>query len=215
MPDFTQGLNESQKKAVLHNENPLLVLAGAGSGKTRVLTTRIARLVYEKRCKPEQILAVTFTNKAAREMKDRVATLTSTKIADAMTLCTFHSLGVKILREDGEKIGFTKSFSIIDEHEKISTLKSIRAAGVRGLKDRDHRSLHIESVWPKTAHSIRTVKKEDPDQRKLSRVYSSYSAILQKRQTVDFDDLLLLPLQLFLKYLRCSPNIRTVTATFP
>jgi superfamily I DNA/RNA helicase len=132
-----------------------LVLAGAGSGKTRVLTTRIARLVYEKRCKPEQILAVTFTNKAAREMKERIAALTSSKTADAMTLSTFHSLGVKILREDGEKIGFAKSFSIIDEHEKVSTLKSImRAAGVRGLKTRIHRSLHTKSVWQKTAHLI-------------------------------------------------------------
>ncbi len=202
MPDFTHGLNDSQKKAVLHNENPILVLAGAGSGKTRVLTTRIARLVYEKRCKPEQILAVTFTNKAAREMKERVAAQTSSKIADAMTLSTFHSLGVKILREEGEKIGFTKSFSIIDEHEKISTLKSImRATGVRGLKDQDPQEFAYRiSMAKNSTLDPEQLKKEKPDERKLSRVYTSYSAILQKRQTVDFDDLLLLPLQIFIKH---------------
>ena len=138
MTDFTKGLNENQKKAVLHNKGPLLVLAGAGSGKTRVLTMRIARLVSEKLCKPEEILAVTFTNKAAKEMKERVADLTSAKIADRMTLCTFHSLGVRMLREDGEACGLKKNFSIIDEHEKIATLKGImRATGVRGLKDQD------------------------------------------------------------------------------
>lgn len=202
MSDFTSGLNESQKKAVLHNDGPLLVLAGAGSGKTRVLTMRIARLVNEKRCKPEQILAVTFTNKAAREMKDRVASQTSQKIADAMTLSTFHSLGVKILREDGEKIGFHSAFSIIDEHEKIATLKSImRAAGVRGLKDQDPEEFASKISFAKNSSlDPQQFNGENPDERKLSRVYSSYSTILQKRQTVDFDDLLLLPLQLFIKY---------------
>lgn len=202
MADFTQGLNESQKKAVLHNDGPLLVLAGAGSGKTRVLTMRIARLIHEKKCKPEEILAVTFTNKAAREMKERVARETSEKIADAMTLSTFHSLGVKILREDGEKIGFQKSFTIIDEHEKITTLKSImRAAGVRGLKDQDPEEYASKISFAKnTSLDPEQNKGEDSDERKLHRVYTSYSAILQKRQTVDFDDLLLLPLQLFLRY---------------
>lgn len=202
MPDFTRGLNDSQKKAVLHNEGPLLVLAGAGSGKTRVLTMRIARLVFEKKCKPEEILAVTFTNKAASEMKERVASETSQKIADLMTLSTFHSLGVRILREDGEKIGFQKTFSIIDEHEKISTLKSImRATGVRGLKDQDPDDFASKISFAKNCSiSPDQFNVENSDDRKLSRVYNSYSAILQKRQTVDFDDLLLLPLQLFIKY---------------
>lgn len=201
MPDFTKGLNDNQKKAVLHTEGPLLVLAGAGSGKTRVLTMRIARLVHEKHCKPEEVLAVTFTNKAAREMKERVAKETSEKIADAMTLCTFHSLGVRILREDGEKIGLKKSFSIIDEHEKIGTLKSImRANGVRGLKSEDPEDFASKISLAKNASLDPDQYKEaNPEDRKLSRVYNSYNAILLKRQTVDFDDLLLLPLQLFTK----------------
>lgn len=202
MADFTHGLNESQKKAVLHNDGPLLVLAGAGSGKTRVLTMRIARLIHEKRCKPEEILAVTFTNKAAREMKERIAKETSEKIANAMTLSTFHSLGVKILRQDGENIGFHKNFSIIDEHEKITTLKSImRAAGVRGLKDQDPEEYAYRIGFAKNSSlDPEQYHDKNPDDRKLNRVYASYNTILQKRQTVDFDDLLLLPLQLFIKF---------------
>lgn len=202
MSDLYKGLNESQKKAVFHNEGPLLVLAGAGSGKTRVLTTRIARLVNEKKCKPEEILAVTFTNKAAREMKERVASLTSSSIAEQMTLSTFHSLGVKILREDGEAIGLKRSFSIIDEHEKITTLKSImRATGVRGLKNEDPEEIAGKISLAKNASfDAEGFKDANPDDRKMNRVYSSYSAVLLKRQTVDFDDLLLLPLNLFKRF---------------
>jgi DNA helicase II / ATP-dependent DNA helicase PcrA len=202
MIDFTKGLNDSQAKAVLHNEGPILVLAGAGSGKTRVLTMRIARLVHEKRCNPEDILAVTFTNKAAREMKERVASETSEKIADLMTLCTFHSLGVKILREDGERIGLKKGFTIIDEHDKIGTLKTImRANGVRGLKNEDPEEFASKISLAKNASlDPDSYKSANPEERKLSRVYSSYNSILLKRQTVDFDDLLLLPLQLFTKH---------------
>jgi len=202
MIDFTKGLNDSQRNAVLHNEGPLLVLAGAGSGKTRVLTMRIARLVHEKRCKPEEILAVTFTNKASREMKERVSQLSSEKTADLMTLCTFHSLGVKILREDGEKIGLKKTFSIIDEHDKIGTLKSImRANGVRGLKNEDPEEFATKISLAKNASlDPDNYKEANPDERKINRVYSSYNSILLKNQTVDFDDLLLLPLQLFTRH---------------
>lgn len=197
--NFTKGLNESQKKAVLHNDNPLLVLAGAGSGKTRVLTLRIARLVYQNICKPQEILAVTFTNKAAREMKERISDATSQKIADTMTLCTFHSLGVKILREDGEAIGLKRSFSIISEHEKISTFKTImRSAGIRGLQKEDPQDIASKISLAKNASlDPDQFKNENPDERKIARVYSSYNKILMKQQAVDFDDLLLLPLQLF------------------
>ncbi|MDG5815632.1 3'-5' exonuclease [Chitinispirillales bacterium ANBcel5] len=201
MSKYTSGLNESQRDAVLYNEGPLLVIAGAGSGKTRVLTMRIARLVAEKRCNPEQILAVTFTNKAAKEMKERVASLTSKPVADKMTLCTFHSLGVRILREEGEIVGLNKNFTIIDEHERTSTLKSImRAAGVRGLKNEDPNEFGTRISLAKNASLIPSeYKKENPEDRKLFRVYNSYNQILLKRQTVDFDDLLLLPLQIFRK----------------
>ncbi|NLW32613.1 MAG: UvrD-helicase domain-containing protein [Fibrobacter sp.] len=200
--NFTNGLNESQKKAVLHNNNPLLVLAGAGSGKTRVLTLRIARLVHQKICKPQEILAVTFTNKAAGEMKDRISDTTTPKIADAMTLCTFHSLGVKILREDGEIIGLNKNFSIIDEHEKISIFKTImRSTGIRGLQKEDPQKIATRISLAKNASlDPDQFKSDNPDQRKIARVYSSYNKILIKQQTVDFDDLLLLPLQILTRH---------------
>ena len=202
MRQLIVGLNESQKKAVMHNKGPLLVLAGAGSGKTRVLTERIARLVKEKRCAPSEILAVTFTNKAAREMKERIAQMTSPKTADTMTLCTFHSLGVKILREDGGAINLNKSFSIIDEYEKISTLKSImRVTGVRGCKAEDPFEFAARISLAKNgsvdAHSF---KIEKPEERKIGRVYSAYSSTLLKRHCVDFDDLLLLPLRIFSRF---------------
>ncbi len=205
MSKYIQGLNESQKNAVLHNGGPLLVLAGAGSGKTRVLTMRIARLVDQKRCKPEEILAVTFTNKAAKEMKERVAKLTSKASADKMTLCTFHSLGVKILRQDGEGIGISKSFTIMDDHERTSTIKGVmRAAGVRGLKNEDPREFGTRISLAKNGSlDPAEYKKLNPEERKLYRVYNSYSQILMKRQTLDFDDLLLLPLKLF----RACPEI--------
>ncbi len=202
MASFTDGLNESQKKAVCHNEGPLLVLAGAGSGKTRVLTMRIARLVKEKKCKPDEILAVTFTNKAAREMKERVAAITSAKTADLMTLSTFHSLGARILREDGEAIGLKKNFAIIDEYEKIATLKGImRATGVRGLKSEDPLEFAVRISLAKNGSlDAQSFKTDNPDERKVGRVYAAYSSMLLKRHCVDFDDLLLLPLQILLKF---------------
>ncbi|MFP4013844.1 MAG: ATP-dependent helicase [Chitinispirillaceae bacterium] len=207
MSQYTRGLNASQKAAVLHNEGPLLVLAGAGSGKTRVLTMRIARLIGEKRCKPEEILAVTFTNKAAKEMKERVAQLTSPSVAEKMTLCTFHSLGVRILRAHGTHVGLGKNFTIMDEHERSATLKSImRAAGVRGLKSEDPDVFANRISLAKNASlAPEEYYKANPEERKVFRVYNSYSQILLKRQTVDFDDLLLLPLQLF----RGNPSVLT------
>ncbi len=202
MSEFTQGLNESQKKAVCHNEGPILVLAGAGSGKTRVLTMRIARLVKQRRSRPDEILAVTFTNKAAKEMKERVAEATSPSAAEKMTLSTFHSLGVKILREHGDAIGLGKSFSIIDEHEKISTLKSImRATGVRGLKSEDPMDFATRiSLAKNGSYDAKSFKDAEPEERKVGRVFTAYSSIMFKRRCVDFDDLLLLPLQLLTRF---------------
>ncbi|MDR2728959.1 MAG: UvrD-helicase domain-containing protein [Chitinispirillales bacterium] len=198
MSDYTKGLNASQKAAVLHNEGPLLVLAGAGSGKTRVLTMRIARLVGEKRCKPEEILAVTFTNKAAKEMRERAASAASNGAAEKMTLCTFHSLGVKILREHGKLLGLAKNFTIIDEHERNAVLKGImRGEGVRGLKTEDPEEFANRISLAKNASlNPDEYYKSNPEERKIFRVYNTYNKILLKRQTVDFDDLLLLPLQI-------------------
>src|ERR1700753_1654920 len=109
---YLDGLNEEQRKAFTHASGPLLVLAGAGTGKTRVLTTRIAHQLITGRARPSQILAVTFTNKAAREMLDRVAHLIG-GAADGMWLGTFHSVGVRVLRRHAELVGLKRNFTIL------------------------------------------------------------------------------------------------------
>ena len=109
-----EGLNDPQRDAVLHGEGPLLILAGAGSGKTRVLTHRIAHLVGTGQARPSEILAITFTNKAAQEMRERVEGLVGRK-ARAMWVMTFHSACARILRADAERLGYTRRFTIYDE----------------------------------------------------------------------------------------------------
>ncbi|WP_370543013.1 UvrD-helicase domain-containing protein [Geomicrobium sp. JCM 19055] len=123
------GLNTEQAEAVKTTEGPLLIMAGAGSGKTRVLTHRIAYLIREKGVAPWNILAITFTNKAAREMQSRVGDLVS-GVADSIWMSTFHSLCVRILRKDIDRIGFNRNFSILDSTDQQSVIKQI-------LKDRN------------------------------------------------------------------------------
>src|SRR5690606_29770644 len=113
-PDLLEGLNPVQSEAVTHPEGPLLVVAGAGSGKTRVLTHRIAHLIRDQGVSPFEILAITFTNKAADEMKSRVASLVG-PVADKMWVSTFHSACVRMLRRDADKLGFPRQFTIYDQ----------------------------------------------------------------------------------------------------
>ena len=125
--DLLSSLNEQQREAVLTTEGPLLILAGAGSGKTRVITVRIAHLISERGVPPHQILAVTFTNKAAQEMRERVGRLLSgERLASAPLISTFHSLSVRILRRDIEKLeeGYTRSFTIYDQDDSLRVIKS-------------------------------------------------------------------------------------------
>lgn len=122
--DYLEGLNDRQREAVLHTEGPLLIMAGAGSGKTRVVTQKIAYLIEEKNVFPGNILAITFTNKAANEMKERVADLLDTNV-DRMWIGTFHSICVRILRRDIDKIGYTNSFTIYDRDDQITLIRSV------------------------------------------------------------------------------------------
>ena len=124
MSDLLAQLNEQQQAAVLHPEGPALVLAGAGSGKTTVLTTRAAWLLAERQIAPHQILLVTFTNKAAKEMKDRIMRLTGSTLPFAGT---FHSLSARILRIDGEGIGLDRNFVIYDTDDQASLIKDLYA----------------------------------------------------------------------------------------
>ncbi|MCA9725607.1 MAG: UvrD-helicase domain-containing protein, partial [Kurthia sp.] len=112
--NLLKGMNEQQAEAVQATEGPLLIMAGAGSGKTRVLTHRIAYLVIEKMIKPSNILAITFTNKAAREMRERIDGILGNGTGDRMWVSTFHSMCVRILRRDIDRIGYNKNFSILD-----------------------------------------------------------------------------------------------------
>src|SRR5699024_426809 len=122
--DLLKGLNEEQRNAVIHTEGPLLIMAGAGSGKTRVLTHRIAYLIEEKGVSPRSILAITFTNKAAREMKDRVSQLIGPE-SEYMWVSTFHSMCVRILRRDIDRIGYNRNFSILDSADQLSVIKQV------------------------------------------------------------------------------------------
>src|SRR5205085_422171 len=118
------GLNDAQRTAVLHDEGPLLILAGAGSGKTRVLTTRISRLIDERGVSPERILAVTFTNKAAGEMRDRIGRLLG-RDPVGMWMGTFHSIGARMLRRAAAQVKRTPSFTIYDEDEQLTVVKRL------------------------------------------------------------------------------------------
>ena len=130
---YLDGLNEEQRKAVTHDGGPLLVLAGAGTGKTRVLTTRIAHQLITGRARPSQVLAVTFTNKAAREMLDRVASLIG-GAADGMWLGTFHSVGVRVLRRHAELVGLKSNFTILDTDDQTRLIKQLLQA--EGIDDK-------------------------------------------------------------------------------
>src|SRR5215470_13153466 len=128
--DFLQGLNAQQREAVAHTEGPLLILAGAGSGKTRVITHRIAHIITARHVPPSAILAVTFTNKAAAEMRDRVAALLEEARLDSEPLIsTFHSFCVRLLRRDGDPLarvrpGFTRRFTIYDDEDQLNIIKA-------------------------------------------------------------------------------------------
>ena len=117
-------LNEKQKDAVINLDGPMLVLAGAGSGKTRVLTTKVAYLLEEKEVSPRNILAITFTNKAAKEMKERIYNLIGRE-AFLIQISTFHSFGLKLLKENYELLGYSSNFTIIDSDDSLTVIKKI------------------------------------------------------------------------------------------
>lgn len=193
------GLNKMQQEAVKTTDGPLLIMAGAGSGKTRVLTHRIAYLMAEKRVAPWNILAITFTNKAAREMKERVERILGPG-ADDIWISTFHSMCVRILRRDIDRIGINRNFSILDTSDQLSVIKGI-------LKERniDPKKFDPRSILG----SISSAKNEliDPEEYEktaggffeqvVSDVYKDYQKKLRKNQSLDFDDLIMTTIILF------------------
>lgn len=195
-------LNDKQKEAVEWPDGPILVLAGAGSGKTRVLTTKLAYLVNERGVNPYNVLAITFTNKAAKEMKERAFKMLGSD-AYQMQISTFHSLGLLLIRENYEKLGFEKNFTILDSDDSLTIIKKI-------LKDMN---LDPKFYNPRAIRNkISSAKNELMDSNYYSRfanseyeeivleVFRKYEQKVLKNNSMDFDDLLLLPIKLFKKY---------------
>ena len=200
--ELLDGLNTAQENAVLHDGGPLLIIAGAGSGKTRVLTHRIAHLIQERGVSPFEILAITFTNKAADEMKHRVGALIG-PVAEKMWVSTFHSACVRILRSNADRLGFPSSFTIYDQAD------AVRLTGYV-LRDLN---LDSKKFPPRTVHSAISAAKNDYKtvaeyteaaatifERKIAEVYAEYQARLLKAGAMDFDDLLFNTVELFKKH---------------
>ena len=193
-----QGLNQAQREAVLHVTGPLLVLAGAGSGKTRVLTTRLARLIDHDGVDPSRILAVTFTNKAAGEMKHRIGALLG-RAPIGMWVGTFHAIGARMLRAAPHLVGRTPSFTIYDQDDAQAIVKRIMERHKLNTKQFTPRGVHAAISDAKNALVMPEEYANlamDPFARAIAKVYPDYGVDLRNANAVDFDDLLLLPVQL-------------------
>ncbi|MEY2453640.1 MAG: ATP-dependent helicase UvrD/PcrA [Acidimicrobiaceae bacterium] len=198
-PDILHSLNPVQREAVTHHDGPLLVVAGAGSGKTRVLTHRIAHLIQDHGISPFEILAITFTNKAAAEMKSRVGALVG-PVAEKMWVSTFHSACVRILRRDAGKLEYPSSFTIYDQADAVRlTSYVIRDLGLDPKKF-PPRSVHGSISMAKNDNIGAGVFRERAGaifERKIADVYVEYQQRLRKAGAMDFDDLLMVTAQLF------------------
>ncbi len=198
MSESLDDLNPPQREAVLHERGPLLVLAGAGSGKTRVITRRIAFLIQERKVPPWKILAVTFTNKAAKEMRERLEALLGTA-GQGLTVSTFHSASAMILRREAENVGLSKSFLIYDDSDQMSLVRrAIREAGVdvASVTPRDMLS-RIDAEKNAGRLPDQMLASPDPKAQTAQRVYRQYQKLLRAANAVDFGDLLLLLVELF------------------
>jgi DNA helicase-2/ATP-dependent DNA helicase PcrA len=202
MNPLLAGMNDKQAEAVMTTEGPLLIMAGAGSGKTRVLTHRVAHLIQDLDVLPWRILAITFTNKAAREMKERISQLVDESDAEAVWVSTFHALAVRILRRDIDKLGYKKDFSIIDASAQRTLIKRI-------LKDFN---VDIEKYAPRSVLGAISnaknamkgpeeyVKKATgPFEEIVGKAYKEYQHRLALAQSLDFDDLIMLTIELLHK----------------
>ena len=193
------NLNERQLEAVTNLDGPMLVLAGAGSGKTRVLTTKVAYLLDQKDISPRNILAITFTNKAAKEMKERIFNLVGRE-AFLIQISTFHSFGLKLLKENYELLGYDSNFTIIDADDSLTVIKKIMKE--QGIDSNKYNYRAIRSSISDNKNEMVSVKEfekfvyTDYD-KVVYEVYDEYEKSLKRSNAIDFDDLLLLPIKLF------------------
>ncbi len=212
MSSLFSNLNPEQRAAVEATDGPLLILAGAGSGKTRVITSRIAYLIHEKGVAPDSILAVTFTNKAATEMAERVDRLIGHSSLAKPLISTFHSLCVRILRRDIEALkvgteGLTRAFAIYDENDQQSLVKQVMKRMGLDTKQLTPRTVLGRISWAKN-HMIDPqefyLASKDPNSERVAHIFQAYRAELRKNNALDFDDLLLEAVRL----LRVSEEVR-------
>ncbi|MCC6918388.1 MAG: UvrD-helicase domain-containing protein [Alphaproteobacteria bacterium] len=206
-PPYLRGLNDPQREAVLTQDGPVLVLAGAGTGKTRVLTTRLAHLLYSRKAYPGQILAVTFTNKAAREMKERIGMLIGGVVEGMQWLGTFHSIGARMLRRHAELVGLKSNFTILDDDDQLRLLKQIISAA--GLDEKRHpprQLLALIDRWKNRGWLPEDVPQGESygyAAGKGAVFYAAYQHRLKELNAADFGDLLLSTI----KILREHPDI--------
>lgn len=201
-------LNDRQKEAVLYGDGPLLILAGAGSGKTSVLTKRVAYLIKERNISPKNIVAITFTNKAAKEMKERIIKEVGKEGYD-IQISTFHSFGLRIIKENYEKLGYEKNFTIIDSDDSLTVVKKIlKEMGIdttrfnpKFIKNQIS-SCKNEMVTPEKYKNLVNDELSDI----TYKVYKKYQDTLLRNNSLDFDDLLIKPIELFNKYKEVLEN---------
>lgn len=202
--DYLDGLNPEQRDAVMTTEGPLLVLAGAGTGKTRVLTTRLAHIIQNRLAYPSQILSVTFTNKAAREMRERVATLMGENVEGMPWLGTFHSIAAKILRIHAELVGLKSSFTILDTDDQIRLLKQvIKAAGIDEKRWTARYMATLIDGWKNKGLTPDKLGADDGHafaEGKGVEIYTTYQNRLKVLNAADFGDLLLHNITIFQKH---------------
>ncbi len=198
--EYLNNLNNAQKEAVLHTDGPLLIVAGAGSGKTRVLTSRIAYIIKEKKAFPNQILAVTFTNKAASEMRNRVSSIISKDTVGLSWLGTFHSISAKLLRKHAKAVGLNSNFSIIDHDDQIRLIKNIcKAENIDIKKISPNFILAVIDKWKNKGWYPKDVviRKKDVLEKGFLNIYKIYQSKLLDLNTCDFGDLILHCVKIF------------------
>ena len=198
--EYLKKLNKSQKDAVLHTDGPLLIVAGAGSGKTRVLTSRIAHIIKEKKALPNQILAVTFTNKAASEMRNRVGSILSKDAIGLPWLGTFHSISAKLLRKHAKAVGLNSNFSIIDQDDQTRLIKNIcKAENIDIKKISPNFILAVIDRWKNKGWYPEEVilKKKDILENGFLKIYKIYQSKLLDLNSCDFGDLILHCVKIF------------------
>ena len=202
MADAPHSLNDAQLQAVHHLGGPCLVLAGAGSGKTRVIVHKIARLLRSG-IEPKNIAAITFTNKAAAEMRERAKALVGARAAKDLAVSTFHSLGVRLLRSDGTRIGLKEQFSILDSDDVMGVIRDAGGCTDNALAKRFQWTISLWKNQGLDADGAAAAATDDHE-RVAARVMRLYQERLQAYQAVDFDDLIGLPLKLLADF----PEVR-------